>query len=190
MKVTTNTVLRERARGGGIILRHPRWAEFEEWAALRRANQTYLEPWEPEWTEVHMSRNSYKSKLARFKKLLGNDVSYPFHIFRVNDGRLIGACTVLNVQRHVAQSCEVGYWIGEDYARQGFARAAVRAVTRFCFDDLGLHRVEAAVQTRNTRSIRLLEALDFKHEGTARGRLKIKGVWTDHDIYSRLSSDG
>lgn len=189
MKVSGATVLTERGRGGGIELRHPRWAEFEEWAALRKANEVYLRPWEPEWTEAHMSRNSYKARLAKFKKMLANDSAYPFHIFGGSDVRLIGACNVLNVQRHVAQTCEIGYWLGEAYARQGFARAAVRAVTKFCFDDLGLHRVEAAVQPGNKRSVRLLEAVGFEKEGTSRGHLKISGEWKDHDIYARLSSD-
>lgn len=189
MKAGVGIVLRIRARGGAIELRHPKWAEFEDWAALRRANQEFLKPWEPEWTEAHMSRNSYKAKLSRFKRMIATDTAYPFHIFRAADGRLLGACNVLNVQRHVAQTCEIGYWLGEDYARKGFARAAVRAVTQFCFDDLGLHRIEAAVQASNARSIRLLDALDFKREGTARGRLKINGEWKDHEVYAKLSSD-
>ena len=97
---------------------------------------------------------------------------------------------VIDVRRHVAQSAQIGYWLGEEHSGKGFARAAVRATTKFCFENLGLHRVEAAVQPDNERSIRLLEAIGFQHEGRARGALKINGVWQDHEIYALLSSDG
>jgi len=114
---------------------------------------------------------------------------YPFHVFGGADMRLVGACNITKIQPAPAQSCSLGYWIGEEHARQGFARAAVRAALKFCFDDLGLHRVEAAVQASNDRSVALLKASGFTHEGTARAYLKINGRWRDHDIYGRLSSD-
>ncbi len=189
MTPSQQTVLSERARGGGVTLRHPRWAEFEDWVQLRRDNQDYLSPWEPQWTDQHLTRQAYKARLARFKKLVASETGYPFHVFRAHDDRLIGACNVIEVRRHVAQSAQIGYWLGEEYSGNGFARAAVRAATKFCFETLGLHRVEAAVQADNQRSVRLLQALGFEKEGTLRGSLKINGTWQDHDLYARLSSD-
>lgn len=178
-----------QAPGGGVHLRHPRWAEFEDWANLRRDNADFLSPWEPEWNIKHLSRHSYKARLAAFKKMVSAETGYPFHIFRDGDNAFIGACNITRIQRHVSQTAQLGYWIGEQYARQGLARASVRAATRFCFDNLGLHRIEAAVQPENVRSIRLLEAVGFQLEGTARGYLKINGTWQDHHLYARLSSD-
>jgi ribosomal-protein-alanine N-acetyltransferase len=52
-----------------------------------------------------------------------------------------------------------------------------------------LHRLEAAVQSDNSASIKVLEASGFRFEGTARGLLKINGAWRDHDIYAKLSAD-
>lgn len=189
MKAGPGTELTERARGGGIILRHPRWAEFDDWVNLRRDNRAYLSPWEPQWTPEHLTRPAYKARLARFKKLVANETGYPFHIFRARDDKIVGACNIVEIRRHVAQSAQIGYWLGEEYSGNGFARAAVRAAMKFCFQDLGLHRVEAAVQPDNARSVRLLEATGFQKEGTARGYLKINGTWQDHDLYARLSSD-
>ena len=183
------TELYGQAPGGGVRLRHPKWADFEDWAQLRRDNQAFLTPWEPDWDPAHLNRNSYKLRLGGFKRMIAEGTGYPFHIFRDSDNRLIGACNITQVQRHPAQSAHLGYWIGESYARQGYARAAVRAAIRFCFNDLGLHRVNAAVQANNTPSINLLDAIGFTHEGTARGFLKINGEWRDHDIYALLSSD-
>lgn len=117
------------------------------------------------------------------------DRGYPFHVFRADDNRLVGACNLTQVQRGSQQSAHIGYWIGKAYARNGFARASVRAVMRFAFDDLGLHRINAAVHADNQASIQLLETAGFIKEGVARNYLKVDAHWQDHFIYAKLSTD-
>lgn len=185
----TVKILTEQAPGGRVELRLPRWADFEDWATLRRQNKDFLSPWEPEWSEAHLSRNSFKARLASYNKMAELETGFPFHIFAGADLRLVGACNITQVQKAPALSAHLGYWIGEEHVRQGYARAAVRAALKFCFDDLGLHRVVAAVQSNNDPSINLLGVLGFVHEGTARSYLKIGGEWRDHEIFGRLSSD-
>lgn len=167
----------------------PKWADFEEWVTLRRNNIDHLAPWEPSWNPEHLSRSSYRSRLAQFKKMVSADTGYPFHVFRADTGKLVGACNLTYVRRGSLQGASIGYWVGQEFSRQGFARASVRAVLKFAFGELGLHRVEAGVRPENTASIKLLENLGFKHEGTARGLIKIDGKWEDHFVYARLSSD-
>lgn len=179
----------EPCAGGGAQLRVPKWADFEDWVNLRRANRNYLQPWEPTWKEQHLSRQSYKSRLAQFKKMIAADTGYPFHVFRADDNRLVGACNLTHVQRGALQCAHIGYWVGQEYARNGFARASLRASLRFAFDDLGLHRVSAAVQADNVASIKLLETTGFTKEGVARSYLKIDNIWQDHIIYAKLSTD-
>jgi len=188
-RVGIHTELRGRAAGGSVVLRHPKWADFDNWQILRNANKDYLSPWEPLWDDKHLTRSAYRARLGVFKKMVTSGDGFPFHIFRADDNRLIGACNITHIERNVAQSAKMGYWIGENYARQGFGRAAVACASRFCFEALGLHRVEAAVQGDNLGSIKVLEATGFTNEGTARGYLKINGHWRDHQIYAKLSSD-
>jgi len=182
-----HTVLTAQSAGGAIRLVHPRWADFEAWAELRRANTDYLRPWEPDVSTIGLNRPAYRVRLSRLKKLVQQDRAFPFHIFRGES--LVGACNITHIDRGMAQSAKLGYWIGEQYAGRGFAQASVQAAATFCFNGLGLHRVEAAVQSDNLASIKVLEASGFQCEGTARGMLKINGSWCDHDIYARLSSD-
>ncbi len=188
-RADASNVLTAQAAGGMITLRHPRWADFEDWANLRRENADYLIPWEPEWTDAHLSRNSYRLRLNRFKKMTTADKAYPFHVFKGQSDRIIGACNITHIERGISQSAKLGYWIGEAYAGKGYARSSVRAACQFCFEILGLHRVEAAVQADNAASIKVLEAVGFTREGTARGLLKINGQWRDHVIYAKLSLD-
>jgi len=188
-RADAGTILTSQAAGGMITLRHPRWADFEDWAKLRRENEAYLIPWEPEWTDAHLSRNSYRLRLNRFKKMTAADKAYPFHVFKGQSEHIIGACNVTHIERSISQSANLGYWIGQAYTGKGYARSSVRAACQFCFETLGLHRVEAAVQADNIASIKVLEAVGFTREGAARGLLKINGKWRDHVIYAKLSLD-
>ena len=181
------TVLSGKAAGGVIRLKHPRWADFEAWAALRRANLDYLRPWEPHVSQTALTRSAYRGRLSRLKKLVQQDRAFPFHIFR--EETLVGACNITHIDRGTSQSAKLGYWIGESYTGRGFARASVGAASEFCFSGLGLHRVEAAVQSDNSASIKVLQASGYQFEGTARGLLKINGAWRNHDIYAKLSKD-
>ena len=189
MRPGLTTELTGRAQGGMIILRHPRWADYEMWSDLRRANADYLKPWEPDWSSDHLGRVSYRQRLGRFKKFVTQDRAYPFHVFRAEDDQLIGACNLTHIDRGPAQTARLGYWVGQSYARRGYARAAVGSLIDFAFGPLGLHRLEAAVQAGNHGSVSVLEATGFQKEGCARGFLKIAGRWTDHDIYARLRDD-
>jgi len=181
------TVLKAEAASGSLQLSHPKAADYEAWVNLRRRNLEYLRPWEPDVSAVGLNKSAYRARLSRLRKLVQQDRAFPFHIEW--DGVLVGACNVAYVDRGTAQAAKLGYWVGESFTGQGIARAAVRAVSEFCFEGLDLHRVEAAVQCNNAASIKVLQACGFTYEGTARGLLKINGVWRDHDIYARLSTD-
>jgi ribosomal-protein-alanine N-acetyltransferase len=69
------------------------------------------------------------------------------------------------------------------FAGKGYTTAAVRAVVRYAFEDLELHRVEAACQPDNIASQRVLLKAGFTEEGRARAYLKIAGQWRDHILF-------
>jgi len=187
--VSIHTSLEAQANGGKLVLRHPRWSDFDDWMSLRRENKEWLSPWEPGFSEKKINRITYRTQLSRYKKMVQNGTAYPFHIFYGPDEVFIGGCNLTHVERGSSQSARIGYWIGQRFIRNGFARHSVGRVTSFAFETLGLHRVEAAVQSDNTASITVLDSQGYKEEGVARGYLKINGAWHDHLIYSKLSSD-
>ena len=101
----------------------------------------------------------------------------------------MGGVTLSNVRRGVAQAASVGYWIGERFARQGYMTEAVLAVVEFAFEELGLHRVEAACLPENDASRSLLLKVGFRQEGYARQYLRINGKWQDHLLFEMLRDD-
>ena len=55
---------------------------------------------------------------------------------------------------------------------------------RYGFEELGLHRMEAAIVPRNSKSRRVAAKLGLRDEGTATRFLQIQGVWEDHVRYA------
>ena len=189
MAVWRETSWDEPLIGEGIRLRPPLQDDYEAWARLRGASRSHTEPWEPAWTSDELSKTAFRRRVERYTADRHAGVGYPFFVLRARDNVLLGACNLNNVRRGVLQSADIGYWIGSPYVRQGHTRAAVRRILAFAFDELRLHRVEAACQPSNTASRALLEQVGFHHEGLARAYLNIAGEWRDHDRFAILSSD-
>ena len=83
----------------------------------------------------------------------------------------------------------VGYWIGPEFARQGYMAEALGALVRHAFDALDLSRIEAACLPGNVASRKLLERAGFKYEGVAQSYLQIDGRWRNHVLYANLRND-
>lgn len=175
--------------GVGVKLRTPQMADYPAWSVLREKSRGFLQPWEPTWPPDDVSRLAFRKRLKRYVRELESDQAYPFFVFR-DDGALVGGVTVSQIRRGVAQTCSLGYWMGEAHAGRGHMTAAVRALAPFVFQTLKLRRVEAACLPHNQASIRLLEKTGFQREGYAREYLCIDGRWQDHILYALLRSDG
>ncbi|MEY4255479.1 MAG: hypothetical protein RLZZ141_706 [Pseudomonadota bacterium] len=179
-----------RLNGRGVRLRPARLSDYAAWSALRGQSKAYLQPWEPAWPDDDLTRGSFRRRLTAYAYDLDRHLSYPFLIFRDSDFALVGGITLGQVRRGVIQSGTVGYWIGEPFAGNGYASAALEAVVSFAFDRLGLHRVEAACVPENLASQAVLLKQGFQLEGQAISYLKINGVWRDHLLFGRVSLDG
>lgn len=180
---------RQALDGGSVMLRPPRMADHREWAELRRASRDFLQPWEPTWPQDDLTRAAFRRRLALYTRDRDLGQGFAFFVFSQADGALVGGVNLRNVMRGVAQSAQLGYWVGAPYARHGYISAGVRAVTGFAFRTLGLHRVEAACCTDNEASHRLLLKVGFAEEGIARGYLKINGNWRDHLLFGLIGDD-
>jgi ribosomal-protein-alanine N-acetyltransferase len=172
-----------RVEGEGVVLRPPRAADYLEWRDLRAASRAFLQPWEPTWPADDLTRAAFRRRLAAYARDRETGQAYSFFVFQQSDGALSGGITLSNIRRGVAQMGTVGYWCGQAFARRGLTLAAARALRRFAFDTLALHRLEAACLPHNDASRRLLVKAGFEEEGFAKAYLKINGVWRDHVLF-------
>lgn len=83
----------------------------------------------------------------------------------------------------------VSYWVLPAARRQGLAAAAVEAVARWAFDDLGLHRLVLEHSVRNEASCRVGARTGFEVEGTLRRSLLHADGWHDVHLHARLAPD-
>lgn len=172
-----------------MTLRPPDHADFRAWAQLRRESAAFLTPWEPVWSEDHLSRRAFQNRVAWARRSVAGGTAVPLFLVRRGDGALLGAITLDNIRRGPAQSATTGYWIGEAHARQGYMREALLAVVHHAFAQMDLSRIEAGCLPENAPSRRLLEASGFKYEGVAQSYLQINGRWRNHVLYANLRHD-
>lgn len=178
-----------RLQDGTIFLRPPAERDWRGYAELRADSRQFLEPWEPTWPADALSRESFQRRLSRYASDWRADAGYTFLIFRQRDEAVLGGISLSNVRRGVAQTGTLGYWMGKPHAGKGYMTRALRLTLDFCFDELNLHRVEAACLPTNEPSQRLLRRCGFNEDGYARKYLKIRGEWHDHLLFSLLAED-
>ena len=175
--------------GQKVILRPPQYSDWKAWADERKKNKLYLQPWEPLWSINELERSSFVKRVRMFERLSHNDQAYSFLIFKSDNEDFIGEVNISNVQRGIIQSCTIGYWIAKDCEGKGMMSESLELVKEFIFNELKLHRIEAACLPHNIPSLKLLLKNGFIKEGTARKLLKINDKWQDHTVLSFILDD-
>lgn len=175
--------------GQGLWLRPPQMSDYARWAELRALSREHLTPWEPQWSRDELSRFAFRRRVKHYQREAADDQGYAFFIFDATDDNLLGGVTFTHVRRGVTQSAALGYWLGQPYCGRGLMTEAVRVASAHAFEALKLHRVEAATQPTNLRSIAVLQRNGFEREGFARSYLKINGRWADHVLFARVAGD-
>ncbi|MEM7295922.1 MAG: GNAT family protein, partial [Pseudomonadota bacterium] len=160
-----------------MSLRLPQHGDFRAWSSLRLSSRDFLAPWEPKWSEDHLTRKRFTNRVDWAQRSISSGSALPLFLIRRRDDAILGALTLDNIRRGPAQSGSVGYWIGQPHARHGYMREALEAVVQHAFSQLGLSRLEAACLEANAPSRGLLERAGFKYEGVAQSYLQINGRW-------------
>lgn len=172
-----------------LSLRLPEHRDFREWAKLRHESKAFLSPWEPIWAADHLSRASFTNRVYWSQRAVKNGNAVPLFVFHKEAGQLVGAITLDNIRRGPSQVGTIGYWVGQQYARQGFMSEAIIAMVAHAFGALDLSRVESACLPDNVASRGVLEKAGFKYEGVAQSYIQINGRWRNHVLYAALRGD-
>ncbi|MCB0192055.1 MAG: GNAT family N-acetyltransferase [Anaerolineae bacterium] len=101
---------------------------------------------------------------------------------------LLGSCG-LRKTRDTAFEAELGYEIDPHHWGEGYATESVRAILKYGFDDLQLHRVFASIIADNLGSRRVVEKLGFTYEGQLRENRRFKDRWWDTCLYGLLKDE-
>lgn len=84
---------------------------------------------------------------------------------------------------------EVGFALGREHHRRGYAAEAATAMLRLGFDDLGFHRITAVCIEDNTASARLLTRLGMRQEARLVDHVYFKGAWATQLVFAMLEDE-
>lgn len=101
-------------------------------------------------------------------------------------GELIGNCGIRKASSD-SHEAEIGYELAPDQWGNGYATEAVRAIMRFGWETLRLHRIAAWCLAENVASARVLEKAGMTLEGRMRDKEAFKGRYWDVLLYAAVN---
>jgi len=101
----------------------------------------------------------------------------------VMNNEIIGGVGLDKIQGH---SSEIGYWLGEKYWGQGIMTEAVKLVTKYGFEKLGLRRIYAFIFLFNKPSAAVLKKARYEYEGRLRKHTKKGNKLLDDLLFAKV----
>ena len=174
-----------RLYGRRVTLRPLVPSDHAAWSEVRRRNHEWLTVWEPSRPLLSVDpvtdRDAFANRCAARDRERQMGTACGLGLFI--DGAFAGEVNLNNITRGAMQSATIGYWIDQARAGHGYVAEGVVVLARHAFEELSLHRLEICIIPRNHNSRRVMEKLEFRAEGVAKGLVEINGVWEDHIRY-------
>lgn len=182
-----------------IVLRHRdlelsklKLRDRQSYLQIREYNRDWLKPWD---ATLPASSNSTE-KLAfdpasneaffslYFAARKSNQSGTALTLAMRTKGKQIGLITAANMTYGAARSCQIGYWIDQRYAGQGYTPRAVALLIDYLILEREFHRIEVAIRPENRASLQVVKKLGLRSEGLRPRYLHIDGDWRDHEIFA------
>ena len=103
-------------------------------------------------------------------------------------GEFLGLALVPRVDRE-GRTAELGYIVAPAARGRGVATEALRLLTKWALEELGMLRLELLIGVQNDASKRVAERSGYRREGLLRSVHLKQGRREDTEIWSRLADD-
>ena len=174
-------------RDGLIGLRPINRKDRDLWVEVRGRNAAWLSPWEATPPRDTGTPMTFAAMVRSLRRQARDGTLLPFVV--TYDDVLVGQLTVGGITWGSLCSAHVGYWVDRRVAGRGVMPTAVALATDHCFRTVGLHRVEVNIRPENAASLRVVEKLGFREEGTRVSFLHIAGDWRDHRSFALTAQE-
>lgn len=171
---------------GDVRVRALRQRDAKTLEALIVGNRDWLQPWEatnPRGSSELDIKAMVRGLIRQANSFQGLPLLIEF------EGQVVGQLNVANILYGSVGSAIIGYWIAPGFAGRNIIPTAVALTVDYLVHVMGLHRVEIDIRPENTASIRVVEKLGFRYEGTKRGFIHIAGDWRDHYSFALTESE-
>jgi ribosomal-protein-alanine N-acetyltransferase len=166
---------------GDVNLRPLRTKDAKQLQSLILGNREWLRPWEatnPDGPNSFDIKAQVRGLIHQMKEQIG----LPFVIEYQDE--VVGQLNVSNILYGSVGSAILGYWIAPEFAGKQITPTAVALASDYLLNIIGLHRIEIAIRPENKASLRIVEKLGFRFEGTKERYIHINGDWRDHYLFA------
>lgn len=145
--------------------------------------------WE-QWNTLVPSPDEMATDIERRLRAQDAGAAVPFAVRRLEDGRIVGATSVLAIDPAVPR-IEIGStWYAASAQRTGVNTEAKLLLLGQAFDGWGCVRVELKTHTLNARSRRAIERIGGQLEGVLHRHLRLRdGLVRDTALYAILDHE-
>ena len=102
-----------------------------------------------------------------YAKNLDEEFKMAFAIVLKETNKVIGGTEITNINKKDG-TAGGGIWLNEKYQKNGYGIEAFSTKIKYCFDILGLRRIENGYFPNNDKSRKMQERLGYKYEGRRR----------------------
>ena len=168
-----------------LILRRFAYSDDDDmlryWVADEKIQSLYSEP-------TYETKEAVKGLLDKYIGSYEKPDYYRWAVIEKESGKCIGqtAFFLVDNKNHFA---EIEYCIGTEFQCRGYATEATKALIRFGFEQMNLHKVQICTKTINIPSKRVIEKCGFTYEGTLRDYFCMNGTYVGRLYFSILRSE-
>lgn len=174
-------------RDGELVLRPLRRRDRADFERLRDRNREWLRPWDATDPEAPRRILPFGS-VRRWNEQQARLGLYLPLLITVR-GKPAGQITAGPIQYGALRTATLGYWIDRDLAGAGLVPRSAALMIDHLFAELGLHRVEVTVRPENDASLRVVQKLHLRPEGTRRAAIHVDGAWRDHRVFALTAEE-
>ena len=168
-----------------LILRQFKYSDddamLKYWIADENIQSLYSEP-------VYTTKGEVKELLDKYISSYQKNDYYRWAIISKDNNECIGQIAFFLVDSK-NNFAEIEYCIGAEFQCRGLATEATKAVVKYGFEKIRLHKIQICHKSINIPSKRVIEKCGFNYEGTLRDFFYMNGEYVDRLYYSILESE-
>jgi len=169
-----------------LVIRSPSEADAPQLMAAIIETLDRLRPW-MRWADHVPTLAETQENCRQAEAAFRHGSDHRLHLFLKEEPLTFVGGTGLHRSDWSVPKVEIGYWVRTSHSGKGYITEAVRAISRFAMDDLGVKRVEIRMGSTNVRSRGVPERLGFPLEGILRNDARhIDGTLRDTCVYAKI----